>query len=219
MRFRFIKRKEAPRGAAADHVWYDRVYSAKPKAYMCHYSLSPYYFLWTVIADRLRGAGSVLDVGCGTGQLAELLRDQGLVRYTGFDFSASAIALAKERVPGVTFLVDDALTSTLYQSVPYDVVLFTEVLEHLSDDLAAICRVRPGARVLATVPDFDWPGHARHFASAEEVMRRYELLLSELSVAAYVRDGGRVRFFLVDGWRSRATLPANCSAVESAEPD
>lgn len=50
----------------------------------------------------------LLDVGCGVGQTARLLAERFRAQVTGLDKSASMIARAKERSPGVTFLEGDA---------------------------------------------------------------------------------------------------------------
>ena len=51
--------------------WYDEIYR-QPHDYQAHYTQSRYYFLWSVIADRLirSGVRRVLELGCGTGQFA-----------------------------------------------------------------------------------------------------------------------------------------------------
>src|SRR5438045_3408627 len=63
------------------------------------------------VADRI--TGSVLDAGCGTGELALLLAGRGR-RVTGIDFLEGPVNRAKqkaaERNSPATFLVKDALT-------------------------------------------------------------------------------------------------------------
>ena len=50
-----------------------------------------------------------LDVGCGTGELAEFLRDKGVGSYLGIDLVPSSIGLARRRNPGMTFKRGDFL--------------------------------------------------------------------------------------------------------------
>lgn len=58
-------------------------------------------------------ARSVLDVGCGFGDLAGYLREQGRdeVAYVGLDISTAAVAVARERAPDARFVVGDIFES------------------------------------------------------------------------------------------------------------
>src|SRR4051794_23943551 len=96
-------------GSEQSAEWYDEMYDATPR-YHVKYQDSPYYFLWSVIVDRVRrdGLRHVLEIGCGTGQLAAYLLDQGIDSYVGMDFSEKAVDYARRNAPGGRFLVDDA---------------------------------------------------------------------------------------------------------------
>jgi len=201
-----------------DPRWYNAVYGKRPEAYITHYTDSLYYFLWTVVADRLRASRHVLELGCGTGQLAQLLFDQGISAYTGFDFSREAIKIARARLPEADFRVDDALTTDLFECISYDVVVATEVLEHIPRDLEVVGRIRVGSRVVATLPNFDWTDHVRYFASPVAVRERYGGLLEEMSVVSFPRRDGAV-FFLMDGKRSRSPWPLSNGEGERTQSD
>jgi len=72
--------------------WYDASFDAC-EHWSQHYTASEYYFLWSVIVDRIAmsDAGSILEIGCGTGQLASLIHDKVMCNYHGFDFSAKRV--------------------------------------------------------------------------------------------------------------------------------
>jgi cyclopropane fatty-acyl-phospholipid synthase-like methyltransferase len=58
-------------------------------------------------AEELAGGSRVLDLGCGGGEpVARFLVDQGL-RVTGVDSSPEMIALARDRLPNVEWIVAD----------------------------------------------------------------------------------------------------------------
>ena len=138
--------------------WYDDDYSTNPH-YRVPYYESRYYPVWSVIVDRIRSAGHqrVLEVGCGSGQLAAYIVEQGGVEsYTGVDFSRQAIELARQMAPKGTFRVGDATDPRTYD-VPADCIVCTEVLEHIDEDLAVLSRFPSGVRCLCTVPDFPYP--------------------------------------------------------------
>ncbi len=194
-------RPPAFEGSEAPASWYDEGYAKGLGHHTCHYTESQYYFVWSVIADRLRGASGVLEIGCGAGQLAELLADQGLERYVGFDFSAEAIKLARARCPQLDFRVEDARRTGLLDDASYDTIVCTEVLEHIEDDLQVVESIPSGRRVLATVPNFDSLSHVRFFENAEEAEARYRSLFSSVKTTTHLK--ARVnRFFLIDGVRA-----------------
>jgi SAM-dependent methyltransferase len=184
--------------------WYDRRFD-RNSDYESPYNLSPYYFLWTVIADRIRrdGLQRVLEIGCGTGQLAALLLDQGVVDYVGLDFSAKAIEIAERAAPRGRFLVDDARHSRAYGEVPCDVLICTEVLEHIEDDLGVVTKFPPGTRCIFSVPSYESAGHVRHFATSDAVSDRYGPYFTLLGVATFPTAGSESqRIFLADGSRN-----------------
>jgi 2-polyprenyl-3-methyl-5-hydroxy-6-metoxy-1,4-benzoquinol methylase len=80
-----------------------------------------------------RAPRRILEVGCGEGFVLRALRDAGVrCPMRGIDFSESAIAEARERVPDAEFEVQDA-AKLAADGERYDVVLMIEVLEHLPD--------------------------------------------------------------------------------------
>jgi SAM-dependent methyltransferase len=114
-----------------------------------------------VIWALLRRAGMptsarLLDAGCGTGR--NLIEFAGLGVAQGVDFSSEAIELCRRR--GVESVRQASLDALPFGDAAFDLILATDVLEHLADDLAAMRELRrvaaPGARLLATVPAYRW---------------------------------------------------------------
>lgn len=110
--------------------------------------------------ERVRAGERVLDVGCGVGVLAaDLARARDAI-VTGVDLDRRAVAEARRlrRDPRLTFLAADA------RSLPdgrFDVVILSNVLEHLDDRVGflreVVARAAP-ERLLIRVPQFerDW---------------------------------------------------------------
>src|SRR5688572_27657842 len=93
----------------------------------------------------------VLEVGCGAGELA-LRLGEAHWDVTGIDIDTAAVAHARSR--GVEAIHADLLT---FKSDPFDVILITHSLHHISPLDAAVERLvrllRPGGWLL--VEEFD----------------------------------------------------------------
>ena len=74
--------------------------------------------------------GSLLDVGCGTGFLMELLTKQRPARYCGVDLSDEMIRVAREkRIDGAEFVVSSA-DKLPYPDESFDVVTCSQSFHH-----------------------------------------------------------------------------------------
>ena len=183
--------------------FYDASFSSNPD-WALHYTASPYYFVWTVLIDRIRrrAAPRILEIACGPGQLARAIHDAvPVASYVGLDFSSVAIALARRANPDLDFRCDDALTTTLLAASDYDLVVCTEFLEHVESDRDVIGRARRGAMFLGTVPNFPYVSHVRHFRDVNEVSQRYAELFDDFSVVAIKANEDGKTFFLLEGRR------------------
>jgi SAM-dependent methyltransferase len=192
-----------PEYGQKDSAWYNRDYR-ETTAYHSHYTASRYYFIWTVIADRLLRAGvsSVLDIGCGAGQIASFLRDRGLPRYFGLDLSEEAVRRAKRLCPEYDFLAMSVFETDVIETHDYDAAISLEFLEHVEEDIGVLRRIPQGRRFIGSVPNFPYVSHVRHFAAADEVAGRYGALFEEFRVDTFLEDDKGIKFFLFEGLRS-----------------
>jgi SAM-dependent methyltransferase len=156
--------------------------------------------VWAVLADHVRrsGARSVIEIGCGAGEFAGLLRDLGIADYVGLDTNAARLARARVACPEYRFEVADVFLTSHLRSEDYDVAVMTGFLEFVRWDLVALELVRPNRRVLGTVTAGDDPGRVRQFTSATQVLDHYSPVLRELRVEPVHLPHGRTAF-LFDG--------------------
>jgi trans-aconitate methyltransferase len=83
---------------------------------------------------------SVLDLGCGNGGMGSFLQEHGVaVSYTGVDFSLPLLEAARAAHPDLTFVHDHVEELSTVQG-PYDVVLYSHVLEMLGSPQASLQR-------------------------------------------------------------------------------
>ena len=110
------------------------------------------------ILESLPRGLSVLDVGCGSGvHGAELNRAHGH-RVIGVDLSEQSIAKARPRLAEA--YVADVTRPELYPFSgirKFDVIVFSDILEHLYDPANVLTRhyrlLAPGGRVLISLPN------------------------------------------------------------------
>lgn len=164
-----------------DDKVYDLMYEDNDRTYE-NPSLSPYYPMFCAAKKRVQAAGisGLLEVGCGSGTLAEMVMPT-LKSYRGFDISPVGIEKAKAKNPSGSFFVGSANDPDAYVG-DYDGILCCEVLEHISDDLDAIALWPQGTKVVCSVPNFDYDTHYRMFVDEDDVRSRYAGLIDIRSI-------------------------------------
>lgn len=163
--------------------------------------------------DAGKVSGRVLDVGCGTAELALLAAARGF-DATGVDSSPRAIAIARQRaadrgITGVRLEVGDALDLS-FLGTAFDTVLDSGVFHVFSDDdraryVESIRRVlQPGGRyhllVFSDAQPGDWgPRRVRREELDAAFANGWELrIVARATFETNLADGP------VQGWRATA---------------
>lgn len=148
-----------------------------------------------VVAEMLRGyladhPGSatrglrVLDVGSGTGEMVDMLREFGTV--TAVDDSSQAVEYCRQRHPVGVAVRCGRVPEALDRDEVFDLVTAFDVLEHIDDDVTALRAFRdvlaPDGRMALTVPAYPalwshhdvYAGHVRRYRRHQlrEVIRQ-----------------------------------------------
>jgi SAM-dependent methyltransferase len=125
---------------------------------------------------------SILDVGCGSGENLAALAALGRYELSGVDVSAEGIELARRRVPGAHLLqVLDVERHALPER--FDLVMSIQVMEHITDDVAALRNVAAMANRYVFISTLSGrmrasetlTGHVRNY-SAVELKRKLEVV-------------------------------------------
>ncbi len=140
--------------------------------------------------------GHVLDVGCGTGDLADHYNGS----YVGIDISDVAIDLAKKiRRKPTHWLVKDATLPSTSDFGKFDTIVLTEFLEHIPDDTTVFENIRqwakPDTRLIVSVPNGDRVPDKNHIK--EYTMPELRRIFSPF---------GKVRFHNWPGFEQRILL-------------
>jgi 2-polyprenyl-3-methyl-5-hydroxy-6-metoxy-1,4-benzoquinol methylase len=138
--------------------------------------------------------GTILDLGCGNGAIARALITEGYDVY-GVDASATGITIANAEIPGRFFVLDVSAGQlpTELASKNFDVVISTEVIEHLYDPRGFIAFAR---KILVNGGEFivSTPYHGYFKSLALAITGKLDDHFTVLW------DGGHIKFF------SRKTL-------------
>ena len=127
----------------------------------------------------------ILEIGCGTGHNVPMLRQFGTVDAVEMDDAARAVASARlgievsaSSLPGLQGVAQGY----------YDLVAMLDVIEHVEQDRAALAavttRLRPGGRVLLTVPAHQW------MWSAHDRVNHHHRRYSRASLTRLIEDSG-----------------------------
>lgn len=132
----------------------------------------------------------ILEIGCSGGPLMRSLKNRGFTNLYGIDISHDAIDLCKARNIENVAVMDGAKTQ--FKNEEFDVIIASDVLEHIEDDSAALAEwyriLKPNGKLLLFVPvhSFLWSSHDevnKHF-------RRYAkvLLMNKLEKEHFIWD-------------------------------
>ena len=111
--------------------------------------------------ERVHQGETVLDVGCGKAELAYDLAEGAGARVTGIDINHEALAFARSRFASDRLELVEADARTWAPDRSFDVVVLSNVLEHIDDRVGFLQRLvetaRP-SRLLIRVPvlERDW---------------------------------------------------------------
>lgn len=173
-------------GKAKDAGWYDEQFRTD-KDYSKPFRGSRYFGMWKVVLGIIKGwraakkAAKILELGAGPGQFASMLEDSGIKDYVGVDFSPLAVEMST-KVTKLRIVCKKIEDADLESDKTYEIVVALEILEHLDNDRGLLKRLRPGTKIVFTVPAFDGTSHVRHFKTIKAVKARYDKFISRLTV-------------------------------------
>jgi 2-polyprenyl-3-methyl-5-hydroxy-6-metoxy-1,4-benzoquinol methylase len=137
---RYVSTFKGPRDEAADARWYR----------WSEYKLVP-------LLRGLPSDAAIIDIGCGAGQMLQLLKDHGFTNVSGIDVSAEQVDLLAGR--GLNASVCDVSEHLRESKAGFDAIIALDFVEHfdkseqipLFDDIYAA--LRPGGRLVIETPN------------------------------------------------------------------
>jgi SAM-dependent methyltransferase len=144
-----------------------------------------------ILSDYLARYGAlpkdarILEIGCGTGHNLPMLASFGEVDAIEIDETAGAFAAERLGKPIGTSPLPELAGVEKGQ---YDLVAVLDVVEHVEDDVAALRaiadRLKPGGKILITVPAHQW------MWSAHDVVNHHKRRYSRATLAAALEKAG-----------------------------
>ncbi|MEK7605453.1 MAG: class I SAM-dependent methyltransferase [Patescibacteria group bacterium] len=145
-----------------------------------------YRHLIRILKPYLPKVKKILDIGSGVGTIDFYLASKGK-EVTGIEISKSAVELARKNAElfnlnkKITFI--NAAFPSKIPTKNYDLVIFSEVIEHLEDDAKALRDIRsvlkPNGLLVITTPSLNAPlyrlGLLNRFDKEVGHLRRYTL--------------------------------------------
>jgi SAM-dependent methyltransferase len=127
----------------------------------------------------------ILEIGCGTGHNLMMLQRFG--RVDGIEIDPAARAIASRRL-GHAIQEAPLPALTGIEKRAYDMVAILDVLEHVEEDREALVsiaeRLKPGGRILITVPAHPW------MWSAHDEVNHHKRRYTRKSLRAVVEAAG-----------------------------
>jgi len=130
----------------------------------------------------------ILDVGCGTGRFAALLKERNQATVWGIEQSAHAAGLAGEKLDKMFHMSVDEVYPVLGES-RFDAIIMLDILEHLNDPGEVVARLRPFLKkdgvMICSIPN------VRYFKTMRDLLLFGEWEYQESGIL----DRTHIRFF------------------------
>ncbi len=139
---------------------------------------------------RLAHTAAILDIGTSTGTNLRMLRDAGFVNVRGLDLHEEAIRWCADK--GLGQVDKGNICNIPSREDVYDLVMATDIIEHVDDDIAALCEVervlKSGGHAIITVPAFQSLWGLQDTVSHHKRRYRQQELIDKLNRAGLVVD-------------------------------
>jgi 2-polyprenyl-3-methyl-5-hydroxy-6-metoxy-1,4-benzoquinol methylase len=150
---------------------------------------------WHILND-IAGGQRVLDVGCATGKLGELIRKNGGY-VTGIELNESLAEQARASYDEVVVGNVENMLDLPFRKNSFDVLVFADILEHLQRPDLVLCRfkefLRDGGYALISVPN------------AAFIYFRLQLLFGRFNYHDRLTDPTHLRFFTLTSLKQMIT--------------
>lgn len=131
----------------------------------------------------IKSKGLILELGCGKGNFAKLLFDNGYKNYLGVDILEKNTAAAKKLVPDFKFWTANIFSSKVFSKILEAQTLVSfETLEHLgtvkgNEDINFLLSIPIRKRIIFSVPNSPYQKEHKRWFELEGWKNRYKDIL------------------------------------------
>ena len=145
---------------------------------------------------RKDGKTKLLEIGCGTGNFIEQMKDERSLEITGSEIYIKGLQYAKANLPEMDFVQFDVTHSSITEK--FDMIVAFDVLEHIEKDMIALNNINqmllPDGKIIISVPQhmFLWSSlddivkHKRRYSRKELVEKLESVGFSIEYVTSFV---------------------------------
>lgn len=173
--------------------YYDNIYFKSDK-YKQDYSDIVYLPIYVKVLKKINRKDKILELGCGAGHLAHMLKDFEYNNYIGIDYSQVAIRQAAEKVDQLFVKLDVIKDDIIFD---YDVIISIEMFEHLNYT-KVLGKLKKGTQIIFSVPNFMIDSHLYSWDSEEIIRRDFEkyIKINSIEKALQIKNN---KWFIISG--------------------
>lgn len=165
----------------------DATYAVESKVERTHWwFVVRRYLLCSIVKEfSMPENAAILDVGTSTGTNLRMLKEMGFKNYQGIDISSEAISWCAKKGLGV--VRQGSICAIPFPNESFDLILATDIIEHVDDDLQALKELRRVLRktgnLIITVPAYPSLWGLQDEVAHHKRRYRHDELLSRMIAA------------------------------------
>ncbi len=151
---------------------------------------------WVLDYEKL-----IVEIGCGDGNFAKLLKERNVNNYLGIDLDKENIVTNRVHYPQFKFMCTD-IAENVHLLRKAKLVASFETINYIKDDLRVINNIQPYCKVIFSVPNSVYKVEARYH-ELDEWVERFEkyITFNKTITIQNPRKAGK-RSFLLKGIRN-----------------
>lgn len=163
---------------------------AKEQALLSHYNNYPHggttvrdpqliRIMFEISGIHPKPGSEVLDLGCASGVMADIVRTTYNVHVTGIDSASSRIAIGRQERPDVRYILDDMHNFLETTQDRFDLIMLFDTIEHTEEPKKLIDNARKvlktNGKIISKTPlNFPYEAHLQVFTSKEDFDSKLE---------------------------------------------